>query len=147
MSALKLYSPVVGPDFISTNFGRLRTAKCVYDFSVDGGAVGLITPANGETIPDNAILVAAFINVLTAVLSGGSATVAVGLSAGSTGAAALLAATAKASLTLDAVIVGVPVPATPVKMTAAGRITFTPAVAVLTAGKIEVVVVYYQASA
>jgi hypothetical protein len=143
MSTLKKYRPEIGPDFIATNFGRLRTARCVYDFAVDGGADALITPTNGETIPINAVVLGAFINVITAVTSGGSATVSVGLSAGAGGAAALLAATAKASLGTG-LTVGVPTPAVPVKMSAAGKITFTPAVAVLTAGKIEVVVLYFQ---
>lgn len=148
MSQLKLYSPVSGPDFLATNFGRLRTARAKYDFSVDGGAIATITPKTNETVPDNAIMLACFINPIVALLAaGGAANVSVGLSAGSTGVAALLAATAKASFSIDALLVGVPVPATPVKMTAAGLITLTPDTHALTAGVCEVVVVYYQASA
>jgi len=148
MSTIKDYSPRVGPAYLGTNFGQLRTARAKYDFAVDGGATALITPKTGDTIPDNAILLACYINSTTAVLaSGGAANVSVGLSAGAGGAAALLAATAKASFSLDAILVGVPVPATPIKMTAAGRITITPDTNALTAGVIEVVVIYYQASA
>lgn len=146
MSQLKDYAPRIGPEYLATNFGRLRTARAVYSKAVDGGAIATITPKTNETIPDNAILLAAFINSTTAVTSAAGANVSVGLSAGSTGVAALLAATAKASLSLDALLVGVPTPAVPVKMTAAGVITITPD-AVLTAGIIEVIVVYYQASA
>lgn len=121
--------------------GGISCARAQYSFATDGGAIGLITPSLSDVIPANAILVAGTVNVTTAVTSAGSATVAIGTSAGSS-ASALLAATAKASLTLDALINAVPVFATPVKMTAAGTITFTVATAVLTAGIIEVFIFY-----
>lgn len=133
-------------DPAATVNGLLRVAHAKYDFAVDGGVVGPITPANSDTIPDNAILVGATHNSPTAVTSLGSATVAVGTSAGSS-AAALLAATAKATLSADAVLNGVPTLAVPVKMTAAGKIQITVAVADLTAGVIEVWVYYIPASA
>lgn len=147
MSTLKDYAPRVGPDYLATNFGRNRTAVSKYKFSQDGGAIGLITPLQNEIIPDNAVIKSVTINSTVAVTSLGSATISVGLSAGGGGAAALLAATAKASFSLDAIQIGVPVAATPLKMTAAGLVTLTVAVAALTAGEIEVVVSYHQASA
>jgi hypothetical protein len=118
----------------------VRTARAYYDFAVDGGAVSTITPTQSDTIPANAILLGGVINSTTAVTSGGSATVAVGLSAGGS-TTTILTATAKASLSLDAVIIS-PVAATPVKTTAAGAITITVATAALTAGVIEVIVTY-----
>lgn len=124
---------------------KLCVARAKYDFAVDGGAIGAITPAATAVIPDNAVIVAATINPTTAVTSAGSATVAVGTTAGSS-ASALLAATAKASLSLDALINGVPVFATPVKMTAAGSINVTVATAALTAGVIEITVFYFVAA-
>lgn len=123
----------------------MNVAHAIYSFAVDGGAISTITPVSTATIPANAILVGATINSTTAVTSAGSATVSVGTSAGSS-ATSILAATAKASLSLDALINGVPVFATPVKMTAAGSITFTIGTAVLTAGLIEVFVYYTVAS-
>lgn len=118
-----------------------------YDFSVDGGAVGEIIPATNTIIPANAIITGCVINSTTAVTSGGAATVGIGTHAGSS-ATSLLAQTGKASFTLDALIAGVPVPqtaATWVKMSAAGAINVTPAVAALTAGVIEIFVDYVLA--
>lgn len=129
-----------------TTQSGLRVAHCLYSFAVDGGAQATIAPTNSDTIPDNAILVGATINSTTAVTSLGSATVAVGTSAGSS-TSSIKAATAKASLSTDAVLNGVPVFATPVKMTAAGTITFTVATADLTAGVIEAWVYYVVAAA
>jgi hypothetical protein len=122
----------------------LRVARAKYDFSVDGGAVSTIAPANSDTIPDNAIMVGSTANSPTAVTSSGSATVAIGTSAGSS-ATSILGATAKASLSIDAVLNGVPVFATPVKMTASGTITFTIGTAALTAGIVEAFVYYVVA--
>jgi hypothetical protein len=126
--------------------GLLRVAHAKYDFAVDGGVVGPITPAISDTIPDNAILVGGTVNSPTAVTSGSSATVSIGTTAGSS-AAALLAATAKATLSADAVLNAVPTLAVPVKLTAAGKINITVAVGDLTAGVIEVWVYYIPASA
>lgn len=126
--------------------GRLLTAHAILDFSVSGGAISTITPPVSDLIPDNAILVAATINSTTAVTSLGSATVAVGTSAGSS-TTSILGATAKTSLTLDAVLNGACTFAAPVKLTAAGQITFTIGTAALTAGVIEVWVLYYVANA
>ena len=121
--------------------GGLLVARAQYNFTNDGGAIGAITPALSDTIPANAVMVGATINSTVAVTSAGSATVAVGTTAGSS-ASSILAATGKASFTLDALINGVPVFATPVKMTAAGQINLTVATAALTAGIIEVFVYY-----
>lgn len=123
-----------------------KVAYARYDFAVDGGgAPGLITPATNSTIPANAIITSVIINSTTAV-NGSSSTVSIGLSAGGGGAAALLAATGQASFSTDAKLAGVPIPndATKwIKMSAAGVITLTSAVAALTAGVIEIFVTYY----
>ncbi len=132
-------------DVLTTSIG-LRVAHAKYDFAVDGGAVSTIAPVNSDTIPDNAIIIAATVNSTTAVTSSAAATVAVGTSAGSS-TTAILGATAKASLSIDAVLNGVPVFATPVKMTAAGTITFTIGTTDLTAGVIEVWCYYIVAAA
>lgn len=124
----------------------LRVAKAIYNFTIDGGAVSTITPNGTVNIPANAVIVAATINSTTAVTSAGAATVSVGTSAGSS-ATSILGATAKASLSANAVLNGVPVFATPVKMTAAGNVTFTVGTAALTAGVIEAVLYYYVANA
>lgn len=119
------------------NFMAHRTAVCVYDFAVDGGAVATITPAGTATLPANAIVTSATIEVLTAVTSSGSATVAVQVvNAGDT-----LGATAKASLTLGAIVVGA-AGAAPYKVAADSVIKVVVATAALTAGKLRVYVNY-----
>lgn len=117
--------------------------KALYDFATDGGATGALIPSISDTIPANAIVLGGIVNPVIAVLSGGSATISVGTSAGS-GAATILAATGKASLTLDAVIevLGTNSQAATnkpsFKMTAAGQINITIAAATVTAGRIEI---------
>ena len=130
--------------FPSTRQG-LQVAYAKYDFAVNGGLVSTIAPAS-SLLPDNAIIVGGTINSTTAVTSGGAGTVAIGTSAGSS-TTSILGATAKATLSLDAVLNAVPVFATPVKLTAAGTITFTIGTAALTAGVIEVWLYYVVASA
>lgn len=130
----------------STGLGLLRTARAKYSFVVDGGAISTITPASNATIPDNAIIVAGTINATTAPTSGGLATISFGTSAGSS-TTSLLGATAIATFTLDSTINSTATFAAPVKMTAAGSITLTVAVDTLTAGVIEVTVLYFVAAA
>jgi len=139
------FNAVETSDGGSTGNGTLGVAHAIYSFATDGGAVGAITPALTATIPANAILVAATINPTTAVTSAGSATVSVGTSAGSS-ATSILGSTAKASLTIDALLNGACTFASPVKMSAAGQIDITVGTAVLTAGVIEIFVSYYVAA-
>ena len=121
----------------------LRVAHMKYDYSVDGGSS--CTPANSDTIPDNAVVTDGVINSTTAVTASGSATVAIGTAAGSAGNS-VLTATGKASLGTDAVLVATS-EATPFKMTAAGKLCITVATGPLTAGVIEAWVTYFLASA
>ena len=109
---------------------------------MDGGAS--CTPANSDTIPANAVVFGGAINPTTAVTAAGAATVAIGTSAGSA-ANSILTATAKASLSADAILVPTCV-ATPFKMSAAGQITITVATGPLTAGVIEGWVLYAVAN-
>lgn len=120
-----------------------------YSFAVDGGAVSTITPATGCTIPINAIIYRALINNVVAPI-GSTGNVSVGLSAGAGGTAALLAATARGSLTIGTIFEGAVVPAaasasntTAIKMTAAGNVTVTIATNALTAGIMDIFVWYY----
>lgn len=126
--------------------GILRVARAKYDFAVDGGAISTITPATNVTIPDNAIIIGGTINSTTACTSGGAATIAVGTSAGSA-ADSLLAATAVASFSADARLNSAATFAASVKMTASGSITITIAAFALTAGVIEITVLYFVAEA
>ncbi len=128
--------------------GVLRTARAKYDFAVDGGAQGAITPATNSAIPDNAIILFGLANSTTAATSGGAATIAIGTTAGSS-ASSLKAAEAVATFGADALVALIPVmsAASAVKMSAAGQIELTVATADLTAGVIEITVVYIVAAA
>lgn len=126
--------------------GGFQTAKAIYSFAADGGAQATIVPKRTASLPKNAVIVGGSINSTGAVLSAGSATLAVGTSAGSS-TTSILAATAKASLSANALINAVPVWATPVKLSAAGNITVTIGTADLTAGVVEITLLYYVANA
>ena len=118
-----------------------KVAYFEYDFSKDGGAVGDIT-LRGSALPIGAIVNMGLIHVQTAVTSGGSATLALKL----INAEDVVAATAKASLTLNALLDTVPdgTAATSVRIVTAGtKLVATVAVAALTAGKLIVPLEYY----
>lgn len=120
----------------------IRQARARFDFAVDGGAVATIALALADTVPAGAIMLALIANPTVALTSGGSATISIGLSAGGTGSAALKALTAVATYSLDAILAGVPSFAVPVKTTADGLINVSVAVAVLTAGVMDIQVLY-----
>lgn len=103
--------------------------EVVYDFSVDGGATGSLDLIK---VKEGCVVELAYLKVNTTATSGGSATVAVGVSGG----AGIVAATAVASLTAGAVIVPA---AQPTKLAADAVVQLTIAVAALTAGKITLV--------
>jgi hypothetical protein len=130
----------------ATGISNLLVARARFDFGIDGGVVGAITPKFTVTLPANAVIVAGTVNSTTAVTSAGAATVSVGTTAGSS-ATSILAATGKASLTANALLNAVPVFATPVKMSAAGDVNVTVGTATLTAGVIEIVLMYWVAGA
>lgn len=144
-TALPVWTQGAAANSVATGTNTFNVAHAIYSFATDGGAISTITPVLTAAIPANAIMVGATINPTTAATSGGSATIAVGTSAGSS-TTSILAATAVASFTTDALINGVPVFATPRKMTAAGNVTVTIATATLTAGIIEVFVYYTVAA-
>jgi len=120
-----------------------------YSFAVDGGTTPVV-PAGNCVIPINAVITNVGVQATTSVTASGSATVALGCVAGTAcGASSLMAATAKASLTAGTFGQSIPVPQTAstwVKTTAATGITLTIATGPLTAGVIEIYVMYYQSS-
>ena len=124
----------------------LKTAEGEYDFAVDGGAVGSITlrsvNAAGAALPVGAVIMGGYVDVLTAVTSGGAGTVAIN----SEGAGDLVAAAAVSgapwSTTGRKSVIPVFTGASTVKTTAARNLVATIATAALTAGKFRVVVFY-----
>jgi hypothetical protein len=129
-------SPLTG----TVKYDGMYVWRARYSFATDGGAVGAITPADSDTIPANAVIWGGFLNPTTAILAAaGAATVSVGTTAGSS-AASILAATSKASFTLDALLAVVPTLAVPIKLTASGQLNITVATNPLTAGVLEIFV-------
>jgi len=117
-----------------------KVAYFEYDFSIHGGTAGDIT-VYGDPIVSGAIITSGMIHVRTACTSAGSATVAIKALTSED----ILAATAKASLTANALIDTVPVgtAATSIRCTSTIQaLTFTVATAALTAGKIVVALEY-----
>lgn len=110
-----------------------------YDFAKHGGAVGDIV-VDPKLIPKGAVITSGVIHVLTALTSGGAATIAAKV----TGANDILAATAVASFSLGALLDVVPVgtAATMVKAAAYKDLTLTVAAFALTAGKMTIALEY-----
>ncbi len=121
---------------------NLKAVRGRYSFATDGGAVGDIDLTSGAVIPANAYVLFGFLEVDTALTSGGSATVALKVE----GAADLLAATAFDNAvwanTGRKSLIPVATGATSVKTTAARKIQATVATAALTAGAFDVVLFY-----
>lgn len=124
---------------------REHSLKCVYDFSVKGGAVSTINLVDDQgqacVIPKNAIVRDVLVDVLTTPTSGGSATIALGSGQGAS-TTDLKAALAFGSWT--GLVAGIPIgtAATAIKMTADNKPTVTIATAALTAGKLNVHIKY-----
>lgn len=125
---------------------RVKAFEGEYDFAIDGGGIGTINLRGvggiGSLLPIGAVIVGGYIDVLTALTSGGAATI-----AGQAEAAAdLFAATAVATFTLGRKNI-LPAPAsgsvsaaTYLKTTAARQLAIVIAAAALTAGKMRIVV-------
>lgn len=123
---------------------RLKVARGDYSFAVDGGAQGTIALMGGTLIPSGAIIVGGFVEVTTALTSGGAATIACQVNAAND----ILTAVAVASWTtgrkniLPAMTTGALTASTSVKTTAARDISIVIAAADLTAGAFKVVLFY-----
>lgn len=123
--------------------GALMLAHAQYNFATDGGAIATITLALSDLIPAGAVLTGGYANPTTALTSGGSATIGIGVTAGlSSPTVALKAAAAVATYSVDALLPLIPTFAVPLKMTASGTITITVATATLTAGVMDIFVYY-----
>lgn len=146
--AVPIYRATTVPVAGLAGLGNVGNAKATYDFAVDGGAIATITPTNSPTIPANAIILGGTIDVTTQLTSGGAATIGIGLGSGAQVAALKAAATAVATYTVGQIAV-IPVftAATYYKVTAAAQVTVTVAAFALTAGKMDINLVYVQGNA
>lgn len=121
-----------------------RRTKFTYDFAVHGGAVGTIAVAASDPIPSGAIVVDAFLNVLTVPTSGGAATIALGVQAAGDLLAAAAIAGAPWSTTGLKSLTPAFTGATAIALTAARSLIVTVATAALTAGKFDVQVLWIE---
>ena len=115
--------------------GKLKTLSVTYDFSVNGGAVGAVSL--GASLPAKAIVVEVIADVLTQVAGSGN----IKLTVPTEGA--LQTGSIDSS---DAVGPQFATAAAPVKTAAARALQATIASAVVTAGKVQFFVRYYQGS-
>jgi len=133
----------LGSDFKN----QVNTVRVIYDFAVDGGA----TVALDLFEADDAIIITSFATIVkTAVTSGGSGTVKVGIT-GDDDAFMTVAQGAVANLTSGAIVFPPAVEGTPntlplpVKLAAGGKVLQTVGTAALLTGKVEYVLSYISA--
>lgn len=120
----------------------LKVARGRYSFATDGGLQSTIDLTSTAQIPANAYITHGFVEVDTAVTSGGSATVAVTVEGAGDIVAAAAVSGAPWSTTGRKSIVPAATGVTSVKTTVARKIQATVATADLTAGAFDVVLFY-----
>lgn len=125
----------------------IRVARARYDFARHGGAVATIPLVGKAFMPVGAVIIGGYIEVVTAVLSGGAATVAVQAE----GANDIVPAVGKASWTVGRhkivpTLAGASDLSAPadIKLTANRDVSIVVATAALTAGKFDVVLYYHD---
>jgi hypothetical protein len=125
----------------------LHVTKFTFDAEADDNTAE--TPVSNKTvaahpmavsIPDNAIVISGHVDVITAVTSDGSATVAIHLA----NANDLLTATALTGLTEGKQLPMAAVKTTPIKLAAEKAVTVTVGTAALTAGKFDGYIVWME---
>ena len=129
---------------LTSRLSNKKIAYFQYDFATHGGTAGAIT-VQGSKIPSGAIITSGMIHVNTAVV-GTTSTLAIQALASED----ILAATAEASLTLNAVLDTVPdqTAANAIRMTSTiNSLTFTIGVNDLTAGKVTACLEYLEPTA
>lgn len=121
---------------------RLKMARGKYSFAVDGGAVGDINLMGATNIPSGATILGGWVEVTTVPTSGGAPTLAIYVEAAGDIVAAAAISGAPWSTTGRKSVIPVFTGATTVRTTAARDIKATIATAALTAGVIDVVLIY-----
>lgn len=124
------------PAGTGTKFSRGR-----YDFAVDGGAVGSIN-ITAEQIPANAIILGGVVEVDTIVTSGGAGALAIQVEGAGDIVASAVVSGAPWSTTGRKSVIPVFTGATSVKTTATRHIVAVISAAALTAGQVDVFLVY-----
>jgi hypothetical protein len=123
--------------------GDVVIQKYTYDYSRDGGAIGAITlldeAGKAQKLPENALILGAWLEGVTAPTAAAGATIALG----TTGTPALFkAATIKTDATFLPDAISTAAAAVPAKIVASGgeNVKATVAVSALTAGKLDLYV-------
>lgn len=111
------------------------TCRVVYDFAVDGGAIAVITPATAVFLPATAIVTNAWAYVLTGFTGGGSCAFALNIEGAGDLRVAAVIATGGFNTTGLKALIPVGTAATYIVTTVARKLTLTPSVAAITAGK------------
>jgi len=121
----------------------LKEWKGEYSFATDGGAVGTLTlRSNDGSIPVGSYIMGGFVEVDTAVTSGGAATLAIQVEAANDTVNAAVVSGAPWSTTGRKSVIPVFTGATTVKTSAARNPAAVVATAALTAGVFRVVLFY-----
>lgn len=115
------------------NWGGSRSDSVLYDFSVDGGAVGVINFQ--RVIPAGAVVHSVLLHEIANVTSGGSATLQV-----LAGATSIVAATAFGSIATGSIALAGS--ATAIPLAVDSNLTLAIAGAAVTAGKVRIFVRY-----
>lgn len=122
--------------------GEPKACVCLYDFAVDGGAVGDIA-LRGDVLPSGAVIVDSLIRVETVLTSGGAATVAI-KTEGTADVNAADAISGAPWSTTGAKRGDLTSTTAPVTTTAVRTPTATVGTAALTAGKFTLVIWYLE---
>jgi hypothetical protein len=131
--------PIISGGNVIGGGGALRLIKASYSFAANGGAVGTLSLS--ESVPQGAVILGGWVDVTTAVTSGGAATVAVTVESAGDIVAAAAVSGAPWSTTGRKSVIPVFTGATTVKTTAARTISVVIATAALTAGVFDVYLV------
>jgi len=120
---------------------KIFWARCKYDFAVDGGAQGAITLAPNTIIPDNSLILGAYMNVIVAPTSGGAAEAALHVNAaGDLDAAGVISAAPWS--TTGRKVLDHALGSAPIELTADRNVTLTITVADLPAGEVDILIAY-----
>lgn len=121
----------------------LKEWKGSYDFAVDGGAVSTITlRSNDSAIPVGSVIEGGYVDVTTALTSGGAGTAALQVEGAADTVAAAAVSGAPWSTTGRKSVIEAFTGATTVKTTAARKPAVAVATAALTAGKFDLILFY-----
>jgi len=124
--------------------GEIKTYRADYSFAADGGAVSTIGLSGTTGIPSGAVILAAYLDVTTALTSGGAATVALQIESAADVQAAVVISGAPWSTTGVKLSSARTRAAVPIATTAARDVSAVIGAAALTAGAFRVYVEYLE---